>query len=136
MIEEKKEVKVDEMGLAFGKTMIIFTIIGIIMMIVPGLFYFAGVRQYIPFSEVSKYWAGSASEFWLHTKGFKVHGYEWIFNNLFYTDILSMLGVLMLMITPLISIIASMIKAPNKVYRILLFLSAVEFIISMLFKAG
>ncbi len=136
MTEQEREVKVDEMGLVFGKTMIIFTIIGIIMMIAPALFYFGGIRQYIPLSEVSKYWTGSASEFWQNTKGFHVHGYGWIFNNLFYTDILSMLGVLMLMITPLISMLASIIKAPNKTYKILFFLSALEFIISMIFKAG
>jgi len=132
----KEEVKVDEMGIAFGKSMIIFTIIGIVMMILPAIFYFIGIRQYIPLAEVSKYWKGSAYEFWQNVKGFHVHGYGWIFKNLFFTDILSMLGVLLLMITPLISMVAAMIKAPNKTYRILLLLAAIEFIISLLFKTG
>ena len=138
MAEEKKgsEVKVDDMGLAFGKAMIVFTIIGIVMMIVPAILYFTGIRQYIPLSEVSKYWAGSAAEFWQHTKGFHVHGYGWIFNNLSYMDTLSMLGVLLLMITPLVSMIAAMFRGPNKAYKILLFIAAVEFVVSILFKAG
>lgn len=138
MAEEKKEleVKVDDMGLAFGKSMIIVTIIGIVMMIVPAILYFIGIRQYIPLSEVSKYWTESASEFWQHTKGFHVHGYGWIFNNLSYMDTLSMLGVLLLMITPLVSMIAAVFKGPSRVYKILLFLAAVEFVVSILFKAG
>ncbi len=136
MVEKEQEVKVDDMGLVFGKSMIVFTIIGIIMMIVPAILYFVGIRQYIPLADVSKYWGGSAAEFWQHTKGFHVHGYGWIFNNLFYTDTLSMLGVLLLMITPLISMIAAMFKGPTKAYKILLFLAAVEFVISILFKAG
>jgi len=136
MTEQNKEVKVDDMGLAFGKTMIIFTIIGIIMMIVPAIVYFIGIRQYIPLAEVSKYWTGSAAEFWQHTKGMHVHGYGWIFNNLFYTDTLSMLGVLLLMITPLISMLAAMFKGPSRAYKILLFLAAVEFVVSILFKTS
>ncbi len=136
MVEKEQEVKVDDMGLVFGKSMIVFTIIGIIMMIVPAILYFVGIRQYIPLADVSKYWGGSAAEFWQHTKGFHVHGYGWIFNNLFYTDTLSMLGVLLLMITPLISMIAAMFKGPTKAYKILLFLAAVEFVISIFFKAG
>ncbi len=136
MAEQEREVKVDEMGLAFGKSMIVFTIIGIIMMIVPAILYFIGIRQYIPLADVSKYWGGSAVEFWQHTKGFHVHGYGWIFNNLFYTDTLSMLGVLLLMITPLISMLAAMFKGPTKAYKILLFLAAVEFVVSILFKTS
>lgn len=136
MTEQEKEVRVDDMGLAFGKSMIVFTIIGIIMMILPAIVYFLGVRQYIPLSEVSKYWTGSAAEFWQNTKGFHVHGYGWIFNNLGYTDILSMLGVLLLMVTPLISMLAAMFKAHTKAYRVLLFLAALEFVISIFFKAG
>jgi len=136
MTEQTREVRVDDMGLAFGKSMIILTIIGIIMMILPAIFYFIGIKQYIPLEEVSKYWAGSASEFWQHTKGFHVHGYGWIFNNLFFTDTLSMLGVLLLMITPLISMFFAMFKAPTKGYKILLLLAALEFIISIAVKTG
>ncbi len=133
---EHEEVKVEDMELVFGKTMIVFTIVGIVMMVIPAIFYLAGVRQYLPLSEVSKYWAGSASEFWQNTKGIHLHGYGWIFNNLFYTDILSMLGVLLLMITPLISMLASMFKASSKTYGILFLLAALEFIISILFKTS
>lgn len=136
MAGNEKEVRVDDMGLAFGRSMILFTVIGIIMMVVPAIFYFLGIKQYIPLPEVSKYWTGSASEFWQNTRGFHVHGYKWIFNNLFYTDTLSMLGVLLLMITPLISMLVAMFKAPTKAYKIVLFLAALEFVVSIMFKTS
>jgi len=136
MTDREKEVRVDDMGLAFGKSMIVFTIIGIIMMLLPAIAYFLGIRQYIPLSQASRYWTGSAAEFWQNTKGFHVHGYGWIFDNLGYTDILSMLGVLLLMVTPLVSMLAGMIKASNRAYRILLLIAAIEFIISIVFKGG
>ncbi|WP_297057329.1 hypothetical protein [Thermosulfurimonas sp.] len=133
MAEERK-IQVDEMGLVFGKTMIIFTVLGVIMMVIPAILYFLGIRPYIPLAEVSKYWTGSAAEFWRQVKGFEVHGYGWIFKNLGYMDTLSMLGVLLLMITPLISMLAAVFKAPSLTYRILLLVGAAEFIISLLFK--
>ena len=136
MAEHKQEVRVDDMGLAFGKTMIVFTIIGIVMMVVPAIFYFAGIKQYIPLSEVNRSWAGSASEFWQNTKGIQVHGYGWIFNHLLYTDTLSMLGVLLLMMTPLLSMLAAMFKAPNKTYKMLFLAAALEFIVSIMFKTS
>jgi len=136
MNEQNRQIEVDEMGLAFGKSMIVFTIIGIVMMVLPAIVYFLGYRQYIPLEQVSKYWTGSAVEFWKNTKGFHVHGYGWIFNNLFYTDTLSMLGVLLLMITPLISMVVAIFKAPGRAFKILLFLAAVEFVISIFVKTG
>ena len=83
---------------------------------------------------MSKYWTGSAAEFWQHVKGFQVHGYGWIFHNLAYMDTLSMLGVLLLMITPLISMVAAVFKAPSLTYRILLLLGAAEFVLSIFLK--
>ncbi len=132
--ERTTTIQVDDMGLAFGKTMIAFTVIGVVMMVVPAILYFMGIRPYIPLAEVSKFWTGSAAEFWQHVKGFQVHGYGWIFHNLAYMDTLSMLGVLLLMITPLISMLAAMIKAPTTTYRVLLALGALEFLISIFYK--
>jgi len=132
----KKEITVDIMGITFSKAMIVFTIIGIITMVVPAIIYFLGYSQYIPQTEVSKYWIEPAVSFWMHIKGSEIHGYSWIFKNLRYTDCLSMLGVLILMLTPLFSILAGMIKAENKIFRILLFLSAIEFIVSIIFKGS
>ncbi|NPA40471.1 MAG: hypothetical protein GXO57_08535 [Thermodesulfobacteria bacterium] len=134
MKEEKREIYVDPMGLAFGKVMTIFTIIGVILMVAPAIFYFLGKNQYIPLDKAALYWSNATVDFWKHIKGAPVHGYNWIFDNLKYTDCLSMIGVLLLMITPLISMFAAIVKAPQKAYKILLFIAAVEFIISMIVK--
>jgi hypothetical protein len=133
-MEEKREIFVDEMAIVFGKVMTIFTVIGIIAMVLPAIFYFMGYNQYIPLDVASKYWHEPALNFWKDAMNKTVHGYDWIFANLKYTDCQSMIGVLIMMITPLLSMVAAIVKAPQKVYKILLFLAALEFIISLLVK--
>ena len=131
---EDREIEVDPMALAFAKIMTVFTVIGIVLMVVPAIFYFMGQNQYIPLAKASLYWQNSTVEFWEHIKGSPVHGYDWIFSNLQYTDCQSMIGVLLLMITPLLSMFAAIPRAPQKVYKILLLVAAIEFIISMVVK--
>ena len=45
-----------------------------------------------------------------------------------------MIGVLLLMMTPLLSMLAAVVKAPNKVYAILLLVASAEFILSIVLK--
>ncbi len=129
------EIRVDKSGLAFAKIMTIFTIIGIVLMVLPAIVYFLGVNQYVPLSEAHKYWHLSASKFWVHVIGRQITGYAWIFDHLDKMDCLSMIGVLILMITPLLAMIAGAIKSKGT-YRILFLISAFEFIISIFMKAA
>jgi len=129
-----REIRVDPMALAFAKIMTIFTVIGIILMIVPAILYFMGQNQYISLSDAMNYWQENTTSFWKYVKGMTVHGYNWIFENLQYTDCQSMIGVLLLMITPLLSMFAAIARAPNKVYAILLLVASVEFILSIILK--
>ncbi len=131
---EEKKISVDPMALAFAKVMTVFTIIGIALMVAPSIPYFMGYNQYISLQMASKYWNESTVNFWKHVKGITVHGYDWIFTNLEYTDCQSMIGVLLLMITPLLSMISAIPKADQKVFKLLLLLAAVEFAISMIVK--
>jgi len=133
-MNNNKKTKVDSMGLSFSKTMIIFTIAGIIMMVVPAIAYFIGYRQFIPHDEVVRYWANPVAKFWMLTKGAPVHGYGWIFDNLGYSDSVSMIGVMLLLVTPLFAMIAAAIKASGGIFRFLFFVSAIEFIVSIVFK--
>jgi len=138
MAEKKgpeRDIHVDTMGLAFAKVMTIFTIVGIVLMVIPAIAYFAGINQYVPLTEAHKYWNMSASEFWIHVTGRKITGYAWIFDHLDKMDCLSMIGVLVLMITPLLSMLAGAAKAENGTYRILLLIAALEFIASILVKS-
>ncbi len=130
----EREIRVDPMGLAFAKVMTIFTVVGIVLMVIPAIAYFAGVNQYVPLTEAHKYWNMSASEFWLHVTGRQITGYSWIFDHLDKMDCLSMIGVLVLMITPLLSMLAGAARAEGT-YRILLLIAALEFIASILAKS-
>jgi len=130
-----KEITVDEMGFAFAKVMMIFIVIGIVLMVIPAIFYFMGINQYVPITEASKYWGQSASDFWLNVTGKQITGYSWIFSNLNKTDCLSMIGALVLMMTPLLAMLAGAAKAKDKTYRTLLLIAAAEFIASILVKS-
>ncbi len=129
-----KKINVDEMGVIFAKAMVIFSIIGIILIVVPSIGYFLGYRQYLPQSEVISHWSEPVAKFWIDIKTVQPHGYSWIFKNLNYTDTFSMIGVMVLLFTPFFSIIAAMFKTPAKIYKILLAISAVEFILSIVLK--
>ena len=135
MGKNEREIRVDEMGLAFAKTMMIFTVIGIVLMVLPAIAYFMGINQYVPLTEAHKYWRLSANDFWLNVTGRTVTGYSWIFDHLDKTDCLSMIGVLLLMITPLLSMFAAVVKAEDRTYRVLLLIAALEFIASILVKS-
>ncbi len=135
MGKNEREIRVDEMGLAFAKTMMIFTVVGIVLMVLPAIAYFMGINQYVPLTEAHKYWRLSANDFWLNVTGRTVTGYSWIFDHLDKTDCLSMIGVLLLMITPLLSMLAAVVKAEDRTYRVLLLIAALEFIASILVKS-
>ncbi len=129
-----EKIRVDPMALAFAKLMTIFTVVGIILMVAPAILYFMGQNQYIPLSKAMYYWGNSTVKFWKNVKGITVHGYDWVFKNLQYTDCQSMIGVILLMLTPLISMFAAIAKAPSKVYAILLLIASAEFILSIILK--
>ncbi len=125
-----REVKVDPMNTAFARTMEILTYIGLILMIVPGLIYILTGIGYVDTVKAVENWGKSASEFWKSTKGIEVHGYSWFLNNLSYFDCLSIIGIVILAVTPLFSMIASMVKADTK-YKIILLIAVIEFVVAI-----
>lgn len=126
-----KEVKVDPMNTTFAKVMEIFTLIGLIVMIVPAIGYFAGISQFVELKEAVKHWDEPSSKFWEEVKGIEISGYSWFLNNLTYMDCLSILGIVVLAIAPLLSIIITIPKSRG-IYTILLAILAIEFIIAIL----
>ncbi|WP_457548484.1 hypothetical protein [Archaeoglobus sp.] len=125
-----KGVEVDPMNTAFAKTMEILTYVGLVLMIVPGLIYFVTGIGYVNTADAVANWGKSANEFWKATKGIEIHGYSWFLNNLSYFDCLSIVGVVILAITPLASIVAAMVKADTK-YKIILLIAMIEFIVAI-----
>ncbi len=135
MPDGRPDIKVDKMGYSFARIMSIVTLIGIILMVVPTILYLTGADQYVPITVAEKYWSQTANDFWINVTGKPVKGYSWIFDHLEYMDCLSMLGIIILMFTPLISIILAGFAAPSKVYKMLLFLAAIEFILAVVIKS-
>ncbi len=125
-----KGVEVDPMNTTFAKTMEILTYIGLVVMIVPGIIYIVTGIGYVNTADAVENWGKSASEFWKATKGIEVHGYSWFLNNLTYFDCLSIIGIVILAITPLVSMIASITKADSK-YKVILLIVVIEFIVAI-----
>ena len=125
------KVEADPMNMTFAKVMEIFTVIGLIAMIIPAIGYFAGINQFVDLQEAVKNWDKPASQFWEETKGIEISGYSWFLDNLDYTDCLSVLGIVILAIAPLLGIIAAIPKSKG-MYAILLTILAVEFVVAIL----
>ncbi len=128
------KIEVDRMGLVFAKVIRVLTIVAIIVLIVPAIFYFMGQRQYISLKKAALYWNESATAFWKSLIGKSVHGYGWIFAHIHYTDCLSLIGVMLLMITPLIGIIIAIPAEHRRAYRVLLSLISIEFIVAIILR--
>ena len=125
-----KGVKVDPMNTSFAKAMEVFTYIGLILMVVPGLMYICGAGGFVEVEDVIKYWDKSASEFWRELKGIDIKGYSWFLNNLSHMDCLSLVGIVFLALAPLAAIIVSIFRADTK-YKIILIIVVIEFVVAI-----
>ncbi len=125
-----KEVEVDPMNTIFARVMEILTFMGLIVMIIPAIGYFVGINQFVELQDAVEYWDKPASKFWEDTKNIEISGYSWFIDNLTYMDCLSIIGVVLLAITPLASLIAA-IPRTKGIYTILLVILVVEFIIAI-----
>ncbi len=130
----EKEVMVDRMGIVFANIIRVLTIIGVIVLLVPAIFYFMGQNQYIPLKKASEYWHEPAVVFWKDVMKRTVHGFGWIFSHLKYTDCQSLVGVIILIITPLIGVLAAIPTGPQKAYKVLLAIMTIEFIIAIIIR--
>lgn len=129
MVGEK--VHVDSVNTAFSKVMKVCTLMGITVMIVFGLLYLTGINPYLDTSSVVNHWGKPATVFWEEAKGIRVNDYSWFLFHLTFMDSLSMVGIFLLALTPLISVIV-MIPRSKKIYTILLLILTAEFIFSII----
>jgi len=132
-MEEKNktvEVKVDPMNLLFARAMEIFTYIGLLVMIFPGIFYLAMGEGYVHTHHVVKHWHKPAHHFWHSVKGIKVSGYTWFLTNLHHFDCLSKLGIVLLALAPLAALIVTIPKAERK-FKIIILIAVLEVIFSI-----
>lgn len=125
-----KEAKIDPMNVAFGRAMEVFTYIGLVLMVVPGVIYIITGTGYIDVERVIANWDKSTDEFWNEIKGVEVRGYSWFMNNLSSFDCLSIVGIVILAVAPLVSIIAAIPKS-NLKYRVILAVVIIEFMFAI-----
>lgn len=126
----KEEVVVEPMNVTFARTMEIFTYIGLVLMIAPGIIYLVSGAGFVGVESAVEHWNEPSSTFWKETKGIEIHGYSWFLNNLSYMDCLSIVGIVLLAVTPLASIIAALPKADSR-YKVILGVLVLEFIFAI-----
>ena len=120
-----KEAEVEPMNTVFARVMEIMTTIGLVVMIVPGLISLTGQNVFIDPVHTVNNWDKPAEEFWMDAKGMRIHGYGWIIENLERFDCLSLVGIVILALTPMVSIVAAMTKAP-RIYKLILLIVLAE----------
>jgi len=123
---EKRDVVVDPMNTSFARIMEIFTLIGILVMLIFGVLYIVGLNSYVNTYETITHWGLPANQFWEEIKGIHLKGYIFL-KHLNAMDSLSMLGIAILALAPLFSIIGSFLKTDKKIYKALLTVLILEF---------
>ncbi|WP_456468680.1 hypothetical protein [Archaeoglobus sp.] len=124
------DVEVEPMNKIFARVMELTTIVGLVVMIVPGLISLSGENVYVDPIHTVNNWDKSAEEFWHDAKGISIHGYDWIFENLERFDCISLFGVVILALAPMLSILAAIPSAP-KIYKVILGIVAAELVFAI-----
>ena len=78
-----------------------------------------------------KYLGKPAYKFWYEIKGNEVNNYSWFLSHHGKMDALSMIGIFILSLTPLVSVLL-IIPYAKKIYRILLLILVFELIFSII----
>jgi len=100
-------------------------------MLLFGLMYLFGVNSYLGIFLAASYWNESSDQFWVKVKGSRVFDYSWFLSNLNTTDSLSMLGIVVLCLAPIIGMGISLFKAKG-VYKVFLLIIFIELIFSII----
>ena len=120
----------EPMNLIFAKVMEILTYAGMIVMVIFGAAYIFGMKPFINPSTVVSNWHLEADKFWEAIKGQPIRGY-FFFKHLSFTDCLSLIGISMLAIAPLVSMVFSFFKA-EKIYKIFFLIVICIFVFAIL----
>jgi len=126
-----KNIKVEPLNISFAKSMEIITWIGIIGMLTFGVLYLIGISSFVEVKDAINYWNLSTIDFWKEIKGMEISGYGWFLNNLSAMDSLSMLGICILSIAPLVAIISAIPKTSQRIYIIFFIILTIEFLFAI-----
>jgi len=115
----------------FARIMRILTWAGLILLVLFGVLYLSGIYATYDTALIMQHWDKPASQFWLEVGGEEAHGYCWFLSFLPSMDSLAMTGIMLLALTPLITLLFVVWKMKG-LYLILLVVLIVEFLFSVL----
>ena len=115
---------------SFARVMRILTWAGLIILVVFGILYICGINATYDASLIMEHWNEPASQFWLSVRGREAEGYAWFLSFLPSMDSFAMTGIVLLMLTPLITLLFTVWKMKG-LYLILLIVLIVEFMFSV-----
>lgn len=127
----EQETKLEPMNARFAKTMEILTLACLILVVVPGLAYIILTSGFVGVNSAYHHWGQPAYQFWEATKGIKISGYAWFLEDLADMDCLTLVGVLVLALIPVLSIVSAMFKMDRK-YKIICVIIIIELVIAII----
>jgi len=113
------ELTSDAMALRFAKVLERLGWIGMALLAATGIAHTAGAASLIPASRVVEYWHRPPAEFWSAGAGIEIGGLGWIVNHALQMDMLSLLAVALIALSPLAAVVAA-IPSADRTYRYLL----------------
>ncbi len=129
----KQEVYIDPMNTAFARAMELSTYAGLAVMIVFGILYLLGFSGFVDMKQAIANWHLPVSEFWKEVKGIEIHGYSWFLSHLTSMDALSMVGVCILSLAPLLGLVAALFRSGGqKAFTIFYIILIIEFAFAIL----
>ncbi len=100
-------VEVDKANKVYARVIEVLTLAGLALMIVGLALYLSGAMPvYVSLDKLAEYWDEEAPKFWKIVKGFEPSNYDWIFKNLSFADIVSVLGVVVLPIGVIVGVVS------------------------------
>jgi hypothetical protein len=127
---DEKNADSASINLTFARVMHILTWAGLILLALCGILYISGINAAYRSSLIVQHWDKPASQFWLAVRGSEAQGYDWFLSSMPSTDSLTMAGVALLMLTPLISLLFTIWKMKG-LYLALAVMLIAEFLFSI-----
>lgn len=128
----------DPMNERFARVMTVFGWIGITIVGICGILYIFNLDPFITRAAAIANWGDPSSQFWQNA-GVQTGSYTWLFDNLRYTDCLTMCGIAILALAPLLSVLATVPRCAHKTYSFLMIVVSIELVFAItkpLFMGG
>jgi hypothetical protein len=120
------DTEIDPLNRSFAAVMETGTYIGLALMLLFGLLYLAGVNPAVPGPACAANWHLPSDAYWEQATGVTPHGYGWFLGDLAKMDNLTVFGVVILALAPVLSVLAA-VRHAEHICRYLLILLLIEF---------